>query len=125
MSTYTVSFDETIHIISVTVCGKTTPDEHSIMHSEIIQLCKEKHCSSLFVDLRELNTSLHSFPDFIIIGESLAKALPGLRVATVLPKNSKSKADIEFTATVAANRGVICKEFENIDEAKKWLLKKT
>jgi hypothetical protein len=56
--------------------------------------------------------------------ESLARSAQKIRLALVLPTDDKSKNDVIFTSTVMANRGASSREFESIDEAKKWLLKR-
>lgn len=74
------------------------------------------------VDLRKLDTKLSSMADCFSFGELVAQNMLGSRIAHVLPSENKSALDVKFTSNVEANRGIATKEFEDIDEARKWLL---
>ena len=122
--TYSLSFDETDVIITVKVSGTPTHEDHCVVRDEALQLCRDKHCSKLLVDLRELNTQQSSTMNCYAFGESLARLFPGICIAHVLPVSIKSKKDIKFTSTVEANRGAITGDFEDIVKAREWLLEK-
>lgn len=121
---YAISFEMPDMIVTVRVSGEASHDEHYAARDEAMRVCQEKHCSKLLVDLRELNTAHSSIIDCFSFGESLAQIAISLSIAHVLPKDAKSKADVRFTSTVEANRGITSREFETIDEARKWLLEK-
>ena len=44
------------------------------------------------------------------------------RIAHVLPRDPVKRSNIRFVTTVAFNRGVGAKEFDDVDEACRWLL---
>lgn len=119
---YMVSFDEDTGIIIVRVIGNATHEDHCAARDEAIQLCLSNKCSNLLVDLRELSTERSSTMTCFAFGESLAEKSQHFRIAHVLPRDVKSVEDVKFTSTVEANRGIITEEFENIEEARRWLL---
>jgi hypothetical protein len=55
-------------------------------------------------------------------GEKVADSMRHLRLAHVLPGDDKSKADVRFTSTVEANRGILSREFDTVEKAQQWLL---
>lgn len=121
---YKVSYDEQNHIVLVQVSGKATHEEHLSAQKEAFRLCKENKCSGILVDLLNLDTEKSSTFGCFSFGESLARGdiPPTTRIAHVLPSDPKSVEDVEFTTTVAANRGRITALFNTLDEAKQWLL---
>lgn len=120
---YSISFEKDMGIVKAIVSGKPSHEDHCTLRDEVIRLCQHNQCSKLLVDLSELNTERSSTVDCFSFGKSLPLLSPGLRIAHVLPIDAKSKEDVRFTSTVEANRGVICREFEDIVEAMKWILK--
>jgi hypothetical protein len=121
---YEFSFSERDRIVTVRVSGEVGHDEHCLVLNKAIDLCQKTHCSSVLVDLRELSTKLSSTMDCFEFGESLAKEALAVRFAYVVPRDPKSQEDAKFTTTVGVNRGIVCGEFETIEEANKWLLEK-
>lgn len=122
---YNVSFDENDRIVKAVVSGKPTHEDHLAARKEASRLCSEKKCSKLMVDLSNLDTEHSSTMDCFSFGASFADELPHIQVAYILPKEKKSASDVWFTTTVQKNRGINCKEFEDINEARRWLLEKT
>ena len=119
---YEVAFDASDMTVTVQVSGEATHEEHCAARSEAVLLCQEEHCSRLLVDLRGLNTARSSTLGCFDFGRSFPQTSPPIRLAHVLPRDAKSRADVAFTSTVEANRGVSSREFETVDEARKWLL---
>ena len=121
---YKVSFDEHAGIVIVQLTGEATHEDHSAARDDAVQLCLEKKCSKLLVDLRDLVTNLSSTLSCFSFGELLAKISPLLYIAHVLPTDAKSVKDVIFTSNVEANRGLLTREFSNVDEARHWLLQR-
>ncbi len=44
------------------------------------------------------------------------------RIAHVLPKDPNERSNVQFITTVAFNRGFQVREFETLEEARKWVL---
>ena len=119
---WSVTFDDADGIAVVRVWGEARPEDHWAAQNEAVRVCGEKRCSRLLVDLRELSTALSSTTDCLDFGQSLARKATSIRLAHVVPRDAKSKADVRFTSTVEANRGAVSREFETVEEARKWLL---
>ena len=121
---YRVSFDEDEAIVRVRMVGKATHEDHCAAQDDAVQLCLDKKCQKLLVDLRELSTELSSTANCILFAKSLAKRPMQLRIANVLPVDSKSSEDVKFISTIASIRGHSTKVFSNMEEARQWLLQK-
>ena len=119
---YSVSLNKDDGFINVRVSSNATHEEHCAAYDEALRLCQENMCSKILVDLRELDTCQSSKVECFLFGEWVAGSSKCLRIAHVMPTNKKSKEDVEFTATVEENRGVITGIFGTVDKAKKWLM---
>jgi hypothetical protein len=123
---YQVVFDEQLKIVRVRLSGSIPHKEHEAARREAARLCREHGCRKLLVDLVDLTTdkdvSTMTIFDF---GTGYQKA--GLEIGTyighVMPTNPKAMEDVDFTTTVALNRGgFIIRNFKTIQEAENWLL---
>jgi hypothetical protein len=122
---YEVSFDEQDKIVLLRASGLVTHEEHTAARRQAAQLCRERKCSRVLSDLRELDTEKSSTLNCFDYGESLAQEVPpSIRIAIVLPTDLDSSEDIEFVSNVAANRGRPTLLVRTIEEAKQWLLEK-
>jgi len=119
---FIISFDPNDGIVTAKVSGKATHDEHYAARDEALRICRENDCINLLVDLRELLTDRSSAMDCFAFGESFAQMSPKARIAHVLPIDAKSREDVKFTSDVCANRGLLTREFETVDQARSWLL---
>jgi len=121
---YEVSFDEQDEIVQLRAFGLVTHEEHDAARRQAAQLCRENKSSKILSDLRELDTEKSSTLNCFDYGEALAQEnIPhSTRIAIVLPTDPDSTKDIQFVATVAANRGRVPLQFKTVEEAKQWLL---
>ena len=119
---YSVSFDDKDGIVYVTISGPAVKDDHYAARDESFKLCQDNVCSRLLVDLRELDASAFSSMGCFTFGEALAKSPLRLRIAHVLPTDTKSAAQVIFTSTIEANRGKSTGVFKTTEEAIQWLL---
>ena len=58
--------------------------------------------------------------DCLKFGKKIAKEYVGIKIAHVLPKNSKLKDLVEFTSTVEYNRGGFVQDFDTVKDAINW-----
>ena len=122
---YEVALDIGNKIVMVHVSGQATIDEHIAARKQAFQLCLKKMYNRMLVDLHDLDTQgVASTIGCFEFGESLAdvKMTQDLRIAHILPEQTRSRSDVEFTSTVAANRGRLVAEFQTLEDARKWLL---
>lgn len=122
---YRVSFDIDNRIVNVVVSGAATINDHQAARDESIRLFQQNDCSRLLVDLRELDTTLLSTVECFDFADSFARLFPHIQIAQVIPTEAKSREDSKFMNTVAVNRGLLAREFETVEEARKWLLEET
>lgn len=120
--TYKVFIDKDNALVNVSISGKATNANHLAARDEVLRMCKEGGCLKLLVDLSDLDTEGISTTNCFEFGESFARVMPRIMVASILPKDTKSRQDVRFTSTVASNRGLIAREFDTDEEAKDWLL---
>ena len=122
---YKITVDDNDSIVIAKVTDKVKFEVHIEALEKSLQLCSKKNIKRLLVDLRELDIKdVVSTSEAYKFGKTLAtdNRLKGIYLAHVLPILPQSRRDVELLSTVAANRGVMSKEFTNLKEAKKWLL---
>ena len=118
----TVFFNQTDGFVIVSISEKDSYEDRCAARDQAMQMCHEKNCSKLLVDLRKLKDERTSIIQSFDFGLSIAQKNSNLRVAHVMPTNAKSREDVKFASTVATNRGVPTEEFDTFEEARKWLL---
>jgi hypothetical protein len=121
---YDVAADEREAIVRVSVRGPATREEHRAARREAAQLCRERGWPRMLVDLRELETAgVVSTTGCYDFGRSYREDnLPTqCCIAHVLPAGRRAREDVEFTATVAVNRGITIRDFTDIESARQWL----
>jgi hypothetical protein len=118
-----VVFDETDRIVVVRVSGTATLQDHLVAREGALRMCQEKQCPRILVDLRELDTSGGSTVEYFDFGKSFPETSPLVRLAHVLPGETRSRSDVVFAATVEANRGRLAAVFDTVEDARDWLLR--
>ncbi len=121
---YTVSFDHNDRLVIIQISRTSTFNDCCTAREEALRLCNKQHCPKLLVDIRELKNNRPSPVDCYYFGESLSYAQLPFYIAHVMPTDVTIHEDAHFIRTVAVNRGVSLKEFEDIDEARTWLMEK-
>jgi len=122
---YELKVDEAHAILHVCVHGTLTFEELCASRSEAANLLQERHLKRLMIDLRHLQASRRiGTLQCYQFGASYREAgVPSAtRIAHVLPKDPANVDNVKFLATVAFNRGVIAREFDDVDAARGWLL---
>ncbi|MCK5842003.1 MAG: hypothetical protein KAH31_07540 [Candidatus Sabulitectum sp.] len=119
---YSVVFSEEDAIVQVTILSRATEKDHFAAMNEVFKLCREHSCSSILVDLREMNSQAFSTFECFTFGKIFAERSPHFWLAHVLPADSETRNDVKFTSTVEANRGKSTGEFATVEEARQWLL---
>ena len=120
-----VTYDENSKIITIKYWGNISlPDLKSGSRDAAQQIIDYK-CHHILVDSREVDFKLSTLEIFDLpktfsdilseFGLELRKIKRALLVAHI-------KNDYQFVETVAINRGYLVKLFDDINEARKWLL---
>jgi hypothetical protein len=121
-----VSFREDQGIVQVVVRGAAKSEEHLAARAAAARLLRDRQCHRLLVDLRELETegmiSMVGSYDFGSNYSQPGRIPPRIRIAHLLPGDSKAAKDVEFVTAVAKNQGATIRNFESPEQACAWLL---
>ncbi len=124
---HTVTYNSETHIVKTKAHGNLTLDEAKELIFDIGQVCVEKNCFLCLSDYREVILELSTL-DIYSIPRLLSDILASMGLLANKVKRAvvvaKDIRDFEFFETVTINSGQNIKLFQDIDEAKKWLLKK-
>jgi hypothetical protein len=122
---YTIFYHAEEKYIEMKAQGSLMMDEAREIISALLQEVKERNCFFILSDYREATLDI-SIVKIYLIPEAIstAAAATGLseihiKRALVIEKGSKN---FDFFETVSINQGQQTKLFEDITEAKKWLL---
>ncbi len=122
---FELKIDEARALLRVRIHGILTFDEMCASRLEAANILQERNLKKLLVDLRELKSrerfkTLQCYE----FGASYREAgIPSsTRIAHLLPRNPANVDNVKFITTVAFNRGVVAREFDDLEAAYKWLL---
>lgn len=122
---YTIAYNTAAHIIELSFQGGITVSDAREMVNDVLELATKHKCSLLLNDFRDAEISastveIYEFPLTVAEGFVSAGGNPaGFKRALVVAKGLE---DFHFFETVSINRGQDVKLFNNLDEARKWLL---
>jgi hypothetical protein len=121
---YLLSVDARLGIVEIRLSNSLTHSEHVEARQELLEVCRARNIHKILVDARELVTRVPpSVMELFDFGVSWADQARGadLVVAGVLPRDDSTRLDVMFGDTVAVNRGLVSRTFDDIDEARTWL----
>jgi hypothetical protein len=126
--TYTMHYNPEAHIIEIQVEGLVNQDTLKEIFTQGVQLAKEKACFRFLNDFREATielstTGLYGLPEIFSEISSYA-GLQADRFKRALVVAPQYVRDAMFAEDVTVNRGQHVKFFQDIGEAKIWLLGK-
>jgi len=122
---HTITYNPDLSIIKIKFEGNITLNETKEIFSESLQIANEQNCFLFLSDYREAIMKLSTFEIY-----ELPKILSNVFVASKIPVHRLKRAlvvakdleDYRFFEVVTANQGQNVKLFQDLDEAKKWLL---
>lgn len=122
---YTVTYNPGLGVIETTAQGKLTLREAKEIIFEIAKTAREQNCFLCLSDYREATMDMstlqiHEIPDVLASIVSSLGLRPGQFKRAIIVE--KSFEDFYFFETVTLNAGQNIKLFQDIDEAKNWLL---
>jgi hypothetical protein len=126
--TYTMHYNPEARIIEIRVEGLVNQDTLTEIFTQGVHLAKEKACFRFLNDFREatielFTTGLYGLPEiFFDISSSAGLQANRFKRALVVPP--QYARDAMFAEDVTVNRGQHVKFFQDIEEAKIWLLEK-
>jgi hypothetical protein len=120
---YEISFDDQHGIVEIRFVESISHSEHVKARDELLEICRVRKIHKILVDARRLIGNPPSTMELFDFGASwaeLAKRVPML-LAGVLPQDTATRQWWEFGETVAVNRGLMTRAFDDIDQARTWL----
>lgn len=121
---YEISVDDRDGIVGIRFLKTIPYDGHLKARDEVLEICRVRNIRKILVDARELVIRARpSVMDLFDFGVSWAEKTIGmsLSIAGVLPRDPTTRQQVMFGDTVAFNRGVVTRAFDDIEEAKAWL----
>jgi hypothetical protein len=122
---YDVSVDERGRILQIRLANAVPFEEHLAARERVLELCRQHSLRRILVDARELKgpvlpTTLDLFEfgsTWPVLGRKYS-----VRLAGVLPEDPQVRQWLSFGEQVGANRGFHTASFENVEQARAWLL---
>ena len=124
--THTLVYDSEVHILTIKIEGEFRLKEAEEIFSEAAKIILAENCFLLLTDLREATMKLSVIEIYdlpkILLNRLAASEINvyKLKRAYVIAKGSQGYT---FHETVMHNQGQKIKGFEDVDEARQWLLK--
>jgi hypothetical protein len=122
---YEVAIDKANAVVRVRIHGTVSFDENCAARAEAARVLGDTGFHRLFVNLRDLTSNERgSTADCYDFGASYTQSgiPPSIRMAIVLPRDPARRSNVKFILTVAANRGMSTREFDDPETAHAWLL---
>lgn len=122
---YEVSIDEREGILQIRLEDAVPFEEHLAARARVLELCHQHRFRRILVDASELKgpalpTTLDLF-EFGSTWPALASEY-SVHLAGVLPQDPQVRQWLSFGDHVATNRGFQTASFENVEQARAWLL---
>ena len=122
-----IKYNSMAHIIEVKVQGDVTPAELSDIYFQGVQLAKEKQCFLVLSDFRKATTLKFTLSEM----SRLPQNLSDMAVSAGIDANSLKRAIVFapqdaatsfFAEGVTVSQGQSARMFQDIEEARRWLL---
>ncbi|MGA2070898.1 MAG: hypothetical protein ABSG97_06075 [Sedimentisphaerales bacterium] len=119
---WTIEYLEKDRVVAAKLNGIMDWEEHRKFAEEIYPLARKKGCRRILIDFREM------IPDFTVLQiDDLPKMLtdlgvgPDLRIAAIHDLSSPKANEFAFFRNVATLMSLQVEQFDNWEEAIKWL----
>jgi len=118
---YRLDVMEKSSYLHVTVTGTHSAENARQFLAEIHDICVQRDCHELLVELNVVGPSLPTGTIFDVVSEGSRRALRFRRLAYVDASAERDLDNLRFVETVAKNRGVNIRFFRKVDEAENWM----
>jgi hypothetical protein len=103
--------------------GVRRPESLLEAASKTTAFCKERGISHLLIDIRGMSGELDTLETYDVAGQELPNQPNARRlIRSVILDHPENLERIRFFETVAVNRGLMVKVFDDEDAAVRWLL---
>jgi len=123
---HTITYNSEMHILEANIQGDYLVDEAKQLMLETLKMIEEHDCFRILIDVRDAELKLSAWEIYsasLNFSEAaIASDLPILKTKRAIVVTEESK-DTKYVETLFAKRGHRVKLFQDVDEAKEWLLK--
>jgi hypothetical protein len=117
---YRLILTERPEYLQATVTGTHNPENALRFLTESFEACLRLGCTSLLLEFNLSGKSLDSTSIFDVVSKRTATAAK-LRKIAYYDNSERDLAKVKFAETVARNRGVNVRLFQDLEAAKSWL----
>ena len=121
---YEIRVDDLHGIAEIRLADAFPHREHLKARDELLHVCRARGVHKILVDARDLVTQDRvTTMEIFGFGASWGDLARETRllVAGVMPLDANTRDEVLFGDTVAVNRGLVARAFEDIAEARAWL----
>jgi hypothetical protein len=123
---HTITYNSVVHILEANIQGDYHVDEAKQLMLETLKMIEEHNCLRILIDVRDAEIRLSNqeiYTASLNFSEAArASDLPILKSKRAIVVIEESK-DTKYVETLIVTRGHGVKLFQDVDEAKEWLLK--
>ncbi len=117
---YHLNLEELPTYLHATVTGTHTPENALRFLKEAREACAERGYTAVLLEINLSGPSLDSTSIFRVIAQRSTDAA-GLRKIAYVDASSRDPEKKKFAETVAINRGLNVRLFQDLAEAKEWM----
>jgi len=118
---YSLTFTQKPTYLHAVVTGSNTKENVAHYLEEILRECVARRCSKLLIEERLVGPRLGTVDVFQIAAEGSHRAQGQYKAIAFVDVNAQGDL-MQFSETVATNRGLPVKVFDSVPDAEKWLL---
>ncbi len=118
---FEMSVDGERRVLIIRLEGKVDLEERRDIHRDMVKMCRQESLKNILVDVRDLDVATSTI-DLYDFGTAVQETgLPfNIRIAGVCRPDD---ADSSFPVTIAKDRFVDVRAFEDVEEALEWLVR--
>ncbi len=117
---YHLIIEEHPAYLHATVTGTHTPENALRFLKEVREACTQRGCSAVLLEMNLAGPSLDSTSIFRVIAQRSTDAA-GLKKIAYVDASSRDPEKMKFAETVAVNRGLNVRLFQDLARAKEWM----
>jgi hypothetical protein len=119
---YELEIDQGAGFVTARLSGVRRPDSLLTAAAEITTSCRERGVFRLLIDVRTMTGKLDTLETFDVAGRGIPNRTEARRlVRSAILDRTENIERIRFFETVAVNRGLRVKVFDDEAEAVRWL----
>jgi hypothetical protein len=118
---YKLTIEQKPSYLYAQVTGPNTRENGAAFLHEILTECQARNCFRVLIEDRLEGKRLSFMDVFVIVSHGAIEALGVIEACAYVYTNAESRV-MKFAETVAINRLLHAKVFQNVADAEKWLM---